>query len=136
MAKKKQKTINEQIKDLTESLRNSLSRWCDIRDNGCTDPCWSDGTNMNLVHNHIIYYKKQLMELIKDNFMLYPMEFFIPVPPEVPNDYMRYNGGNRGHYGTEMLSTYERDKPILDKWGSYDYTISTTEIYVDDGLPF
>lgn len=136
MAKKKQKTINEQIKDLTESLRNSISRWCDIRDNGCTDPNWSDGTNMNLVHNHIIYYKKQLMELIKDNFMLYPMEFFIPVPPEVPNDYMRYNGGKRGHYGTEMLSTYERDKSILDKWGSYEYTVSTNEIYVEDGLPF
>lgn len=130
MAKKKQKPIAEQIKDLTESLRGSIARWCDIRDNGCHDPSWSDGTNMNLVHNHIISYKRQLSELIKDNFLQYPMEFFIPVPPEVPNDYMRYNGGNRGHYGYEMLSTYERDKPILDKWGTYEYALECQEGYV------
>ena len=75
--------------------------------------------------------------LIKDNFLMYPMEFFIPVPPEVPNDYMRYDGGRRGHWGHEMLATYERDKPILDKWGTYDYAVSVDEQkYADDGLPF
>ena len=129
MAKKKEKPISEQISDLTISLRTDIARWCHIRDNGCSDPCWADGVNMNLKRNHIINDKRQLAELIGDDFSLYPIEFFIPIPPEVPNDFMRYNGGKRGHYGYEMLATYERDKPILDKWGTYEFSLSNDEIY-------
>ena len=128
MSKKKKKTLIEQLYDITENLRESFARWCEIRDKGCNDPCWEDGSNMNLVHNHIIYYKKQLEELLKDNFLMYPLEFYIPVPPVVPNDYMRFDSDIRG-YGKGFKSTYERDKYILDMWGYYEYCLKEEAAY-------
>ena len=47
----------------TEELKKDIARWNDIYINGCSDPFWPDGTNLNLKRNHIIYDLRQIMEL-------------------------------------------------------------------------
>ena len=43
--------------DYRAELERSFERWEYIRDNGASDPFWADGFNMNLVRNHISFYR-------------------------------------------------------------------------------
>lgn len=74
-----------------ESLKNNISKaiehWKDIRDNGCSDPFWSDGANMNLVRNHIAYYRRELRALCTEAGWDLPREAFVADLPEVSNNY-------------------------------------------------
>lgn len=72
--------------DYAAALENSFARWDYIREHGCSDPFWADGVNMNLVRNHIIYYKQQLSE--EATLFLLPKAYYREVPPEVDNNYM------------------------------------------------
>lgn len=79
--------------EIRESIRREFDRWNDLAINGCTDPFWTDGANMRLVRNHIMYWYRILWErgfTVKDFFGGYPYER--PVPPEVPLKYMVKNG--------------------------------------------
>lgn len=85
MAKKK--SVEEQIADLSASIRSSVKRWNEIKAKGTTDPFWPDGTNLNLVRNHIIYDKGRLKELCKGKKGC-PVEVRVKIPKEVSEDYM------------------------------------------------
>lgn len=69
-------------------IKKEISHWEDIKDNGCNDPFWCDGVNMNLTHNHIVYYKRQLKELCEENNLPLPDEYFLSTPPKVAFTYM------------------------------------------------
>ena len=69
-----------------EEIKKAVKHWCDIREHGCSDPFWPDGTNLNLVRNHIIYYKKQISEICLTCGVIAPEEFYIETPPVVPED--------------------------------------------------
>lgn len=49
---KKQRSRKEQ---LAEVIRESHEQWKRLQENGGSDPFWTDGVNLNLVRNHIIY---------------------------------------------------------------------------------
>ena len=72
--------------DYAAALEKSFARWDFIRENGCSDPFWADGVNMNLVRNHIIFYKQKLSE--ETTLFLLPEAFYRETPPLVDNDYM------------------------------------------------
>ncbi len=72
--------------DYAAALEKSFARWDFIRENGCSDPFWTDGVNMNLVRNHIIFYKQKLSE--ETTVFLLPEAFYRETPPVVDNDYM------------------------------------------------
>ena len=72
--------------DYAAALENSFARWDFIHEYGCSDPFWADGVNMNLVRNHIMYYKQQLSE--EATLFLLPKVYYREVPPEVDNNYM------------------------------------------------
>ena len=78
----------ERIESYCEEMRKSIERWKDINKNGCNDPFWTDGSNMNLVRNHIIYYKHMIYEICKENQISLPDEYYFSIPPEVNNHYM------------------------------------------------
>ena len=67
---------------LEKELNDSFRRWAHIIKNGAGDPHWPDGTNLNLIRNHIIYYKRMCEEA---NF--FPEAYYIDTPPEVKCDY-------------------------------------------------
>lgn len=82
------KTAQEQILSYCEEIRESVARWKDINQNGCNDPFWEDGCNMNLVRNHIIYYKRMISGICNENQLPLPDEYYFSIPPKADTHYM------------------------------------------------
>ena len=47
-------TAEDKVKEYRQCIRREIEHWKDINQNGCSDPFWPDGCNMNLTRNHII----------------------------------------------------------------------------------
>ncbi len=78
---------------LQAEIDHEFAVWNEIAQNGCSDPSWPDGVNMNLIRNHIIYFYRLLRERRKSRtqFSLFDAPGGAPerpVPPEVPAGYM------------------------------------------------
>ena len=121
MAKKYTKPTPEQeIEQLRKDIVQELAHWKNLRKYGCQDPFWPDGTNMNLVRNHIIYDKERLKELIPDGSL--PEEYYLPTPPVVDNDYL----APKGEYFDRRKKSIERmpgDKITTKKQADVDLRI-------------
>ncbi|WP_290095440.1 hypothetical protein [Bacteroides acidifaciens] len=87
MAKKK-KTVEQELAEYKKDIVSQIKEWEDINENGCNDPCWQDGMNMNLVRHHVIYDKVKIAEICEENNLPLPSEYFLPTPPSVENSYM------------------------------------------------
>jgi hypothetical protein len=87
MAKKKI-SIQSELKEIVNEMIEEYSRWDDIKKNGCSDPFWSDGCNINLVRNHIIYSKNEIRDFCTKNNLELPSEYFKPIPNEMSNNFM------------------------------------------------
>ncbi len=48
------------IEEYAHQIMLEIGHWNYILENGCNDPFWPDGTNMNLTRNHIISYKLEI----------------------------------------------------------------------------
>lgn len=88
MAKKKKLTPEQELQQYRESLIESFERWGEIRLHGCNDPAWTDGQNMNLVKNHIIWHSFKIMEICAVSGLPLPPEYYLEMPPEAPMGYM------------------------------------------------
>ncbi len=91
MSEKKTKKISSpksEYERLLNSLEERYARWHHIHENGCNDPTWSDGCNMNLVRNHIINYKRQLKTLCEEHDLELPEVYHRELPTEVDSDFM------------------------------------------------
>ena len=52
----------EEKENLAEELAKSFERWEYLKEHGGSDPFYADGGSMNLVRNHIMYYKNKMVE--------------------------------------------------------------------------
>lgn len=77
-----------EIERLRKDIITEIQHWKDINENGCSDPFWPDGYNMNLTRNHIIYAKYQISEICLNENRPLPEEYYLPTPPKVPDKYM------------------------------------------------
>lgn len=84
----KEYTPEQKIKNCREEIMKCIEHWEDTKDNGCYDPFWADGTNMNLTRNHILYNKNILLEICTQENIHLPEEYYLQTPPEVDNNYM------------------------------------------------
>lgn len=75
------------LKDFAKKIIEEVKHWNKEYKNGCSDPFWSDGFNLNLTRNHVIYYKNKILKLCEENNLKVPNEYFIPVPQCVDNNY-------------------------------------------------
>lgn len=73
--------------DYATALENDYARWDELFTNGGSDPFWTDGVNLNLVRNHILYDKEQLKKQENSLFGL-PEIYYREIPPEVDSNYM------------------------------------------------
>ena len=93
MAKRKL-TPAQQLREHVNKLAERYAHWEQERRDGCVDPNWSDGVNLNLVRNHIINFKRQIRRTC-DNFNLpIPAIYFKALPPEMPADFFVTDGKN------------------------------------------
>ena len=72
---------NDAIAARREYVRRELEHWQDIFTNGCSDPAWPDGCNLNLTRNPILSALRSLRDLGEDTSGEY-------IPPEVENGLM------------------------------------------------
>jgi len=69
-----------------EELQRAFDRLDTLYAFGGHDPFWSDGVNLNLVRNHISFYKKEIEQTFEPQS--YPAIYYRETPKEVPQDYM------------------------------------------------
>ncbi len=103
MAKKKRKV------DYSYELAERFECWEDLMENGCNDPTWPDGVNLNLVRNHILYYKNKIKE--NDSEEAYPAIYFRATPPKVDDDYMARADEIREN-AQKVLSLFAQDENL------------------------
>ncbi len=94
--------------DLEERLKQDYESWEYLREFGGSDPFWDDSTNMNLVRNHIIYGKREIVEKYGTDYEKYPEIFFRELPPEVHSGYMACAAQIRDQ-AAEALDVYLSD---------------------------
>lgn len=76
------------LEELIANCEKEYSRWDEIYSNGCRDPCWTDGCNLNLVRNHIISYRKQIESYCAEKSVESPPILLRELPPKLNSDYM------------------------------------------------
>ncbi len=70
-----------------QSIQEKAHRhWEDIYENGCFAPSWPDGTNLNLVRNHMLYYQRKIEERYGESEK--PSITYESVSDKVEQDYM------------------------------------------------
>ncbi|OLN30101.1 hypothetical protein DSOL_3233 [Desulfosporosinus metallidurans] len=88
-------------------LQKSFDQWDALYEFGGHDPFWPDGVNLNLVRNHILYYKKQIEESCEPEN--YPAIYHRESPPEVSQDYMARADEIREN-AKHSLALYKQDE--------------------------
>lgn len=113
------------LKKLTNELANEFRCWDNLYQHGGSDPFWPDGMNLNLVRNHIIYYKHQMEDLLKEDdddlsLTLFPLQYpeiyYRETPNAVDPNYMAKANEIRLR-AMEQLALYEQNpnfRYILD----------------------
>lgn len=74
MGKKKQESTEQKIATLEKALDESIQHWKYLKRYGCSDPFYEDGTNLNLVRNHIIHYLIEIDKLRQEPLQLKILE--------------------------------------------------------------
>lgn len=122
---KKSKTPQEQMQETVAELVERYNRWQDLYKNGCFDPNYCDGVNLNLVRNHIQFAKRKIEKLVEEHKELsFPAEYEkIETPQEVSNDYMA-NPEKIIREAKETLSAMEEDE-------NYKYLLSIKDDLTD-----
>ena len=106
---------DEQLNKYCDQIKSEIAHWKHINECGCNDPFWPDGCNMNLVRNHIIYYRGKIEELCMEQDMTLPPEYYLPVPKEVSSAYMaHYNQKER------VQRLQQTGKMLVRKRNEYD----------------
>ena len=88
----------ERLKQTVKDCLERYQHWQKLYEDGGSDPFYTDGANLALVRNHIIYWYDLLDErgLAEVQLSLFPGESVAkdrrPVPPEVPDRYMVRDG--------------------------------------------
>ena len=86
------------IEQIQIAINNDFDRWNTIATNGCRDPFWPDGCNMNLVRRHIINWYRLLEEKLEADVFQTSLFDSVdtiqlrPVPPEVSDNLMIIEG--------------------------------------------
>lgn len=69
-----------------EDFEQDYSKWMEQFQNGCADPTWPDGTNLNLLRSHIASSRRRVVNDMENGII--PKQDLPDVPPEVPDDFL------------------------------------------------
>lgn len=110
--------------NLLEELKKAYAQWESLYKQGGSDPFYPDGVNLNLVRNHILYFKRQIEETqpLYKNSEAYQRE----LPPQVEDGYMARAKEIRDNAKT-TLTAYKADP-------YYQYLLHHREELDDVGL--
>ena len=101
MARKKEFKDVRQL--LAENLEKAYERWDLLYKNGGSDPFWCDGTNLNLVRNHILYYREQCEEVLE------PKDYPEEIMQDAQNLYLTLTDAAGDENGPDVKSALEKE---------------------------
>ncbi len=78
----------KELQKIIGGIEESYKRWDNIFKNGCNDPSFPDGVNLNLIRNHIIYFKQLIEDICNSEGFDYPGVYYKILPPLVKDNYM------------------------------------------------
>ena len=78
----------QSLETLVAECEERFSRWAEIYENGCDDPTWPDGVNLNLVRNHILITQKRIKEHCGVSNEEMPDIALRELPPKLDSEYM------------------------------------------------
>ncbi len=93
MAKRKL-TPAQELREHINRLAERYLHWEAERRDGCVDPNWSDGVNLNLVRGHIIAEKRNISRTCNEFGLTIPAIYYRALPPEMPADFFVMDGKN------------------------------------------
>ncbi len=104
-------------KKLGTDICDRWKRYEDLRMHGGSDPFWTDGVNMNLCRNQIMYLRKRVEEELELDS--YPEEYFMGIPEEVNDNYMTDPDGirNKAVAALEVLKENQDFRYMRGKLG-------------------
>lgn len=114
----KGKTPEERLKRYSAELVKSIEQYKSIIEYGCSDPSRPDGCNANLCRNHVLAYKRYILDICTANDLKIPQEYYLPTPPEQDNRFMADKTSER----------YKRLNSCLD----YHGRLTTRKVDYDD----
>lgn len=88
MSRKRTKTPEQMLASNAEQLEREFAHWDYLAVNGCNDPFWPDGVNMNLTRNHVIYFKGIIQAINSLYRTGLPDVYYRETPQKVPDQYM------------------------------------------------
>ena len=95
------------LEQLRAELDKSYAEWERLLKEGGSDPFWPDGVNMNLVRNHIIWWKSHIQAKLQTEqlsmFDLSSGSDERPVPPVVNNNYVAPDGKYSNRFDNSPL---------------------------------
>lgn len=77
--------------DYAAALENDYARWYELFTKGGFDPSWADGSNLNLVRNHILYDKEQLAKQetsLDEQLSAYAEQLYGKIVPQNVRDFI------------------------------------------------
>lgn len=92
--------------ELAEKLEERFARYDDVLENGCFDPSWADGMNLNLIRNQIIYFKAKIENSLSEDD--YPEIYYRKTPALVDYEYMARANDIRvqAHDALKLFNSY------------------------------
>lgn len=78
-----------------ESGKQRMNRWAEIATNGCNDPGYTDGCNMNLIRRQIMACKEKIVSLREECGILFFKENELIIPPYVSETFFRFPDSER-----------------------------------------
>ena len=106
--------------ELVEILEERFQHYEEVLENGCDDPLWADGLNLNLIRNHIIIAKRN----IEEEFSIdeYPDVYYKKTPEKINDDYM-----------VKADEIREKTKEVLMMFRSYPHLheLESASYYLD-----
>lgn len=109
--------------NLLNELEKAYSHWENLYESGGSDPFYADGVCLNLVRNHIIFFKQRI-ETERPEDMKSEL-YQKPLPPEVDPSYMARADEIREH-AKQSLERYKADPDYKYLW-HHRNALSTAE---------
>jgi hypothetical protein len=104
-----EKCVRQSLKNEITVLEKEYEHWNDLHKFGGQDPFNSDGCNMYLVRNHIIYHKKEIEKICSENNLQVPEICHRELPQEVDMNYMARKDEIREN-AIKALAAYKADE--------------------------
>jgi hypothetical protein len=83
----KKQTPQQMLAEQCQEVNRTVASWKSHKENGCNDPFWPDGVNMNLLRNHLRWHKSEIFRICNEHNLPLPQEAYTPNLPYTDSNF-------------------------------------------------